>query len=191
VYINFLTYKKGNLMKKILIISLVALNGNIALAHTIRRVEPLQVCETAAEEKEKSALEQRLSVINQIDSFMKKLTTKYHDQIGISTASEAVPTNFVAFFENPEFKPESDTPQYLYVYAKQPQKPVRLVRGKPALFREMQDFAKQLETKNLQLGYTCAGGIKLPKDVIFRFDNPDFKPGMPGSGKYCRIFLKS
>ncbi len=181
-------------MKKLLTLSLLALafgatqNG---YASVIRRVEAIAEPETQQELNEKTALERRLQIVNKINCFMNNLTEKYGDQIGMSKASDSVPTAFIGYFENPEFKPESDTPHYLYVHAKTPSEPVKLMKGKPAVFREMQNFAKQLEHKYPEIGFSCAGGTRQPKDVVFRFNNPDFKPGTPGSGKYCRIYMKS
>lgn len=181
-------------MKKLLTLSLFAVAFGVAQngqAATIRRVEPIAKPETQQELNEKTALERRLHIVNKINCFMNNLTKKYDDQIGMSKDSDSVPTAFIGYFENPEFKPESNTPHYLYVHAKTPTEAVKLVDGKPAVFKEMQTFAKQLEHKYPEIGFTCAGGTKQPKDVVFRFNNPDFKPGTPGSGKYCRIYMRS
>ena len=181
-------------MKKLLTLSLLAATLGVAQngqAATVRRVQPIVEPETQQEANEKTALERRLQIVKKINNFMDNLTQEYCDQIGVSQDADSVPTAFIGYFENPDFKPETSTPHNYYLYSKTPTESVQLVNGKPAVFRKMQNFGKQLEHEYSEIGFTCAGGTKQPKDVVFRFNNPDFKPGTPGSGKYCRVYLKS
>lgn len=77
--------------------------------------------------------------------------------------------------------------QYKKNYKKMPETIGFTDEEKKAL-TEIQAAIKELEVVNI----FCTSGTRLPKGAkeLGKFNNPDFN-GMPGSGKFCKIYIKS